>query len=173
MKLCYLKTFCHVKQEWSWHFSHTLTYKTSNLKQLLSLVHQNDKVSLKLTVYYQVYWNRVNWNKSKDGRNQLLRTNSSKLESRNYIYTPLSSVQLFATLWTVGHLSPLSMGFSRQNTGVGCHALPQENFPIQGLEPTSLMSPALADRLFTTSTTWEGSLEPTGKHNKCTAKIKC
>ena len=35
----------------------------------------------------------------------------------------LSCIQLFATPWTAAHQAPLSMGFSRQNTGVGCHAL--------------------------------------------------
>ena len=35
----------------------------------------------------------------------------------------LSHVWLFATPWTVAHQAPLSMGFSRQNTGVGCHFL--------------------------------------------------
>ena len=28
-------------------------------------------------------------------------------------------------LWTVAHQAPLSIGFSNENTGVGCHALPQ------------------------------------------------
>ena len=65
------------------------------------------------------------------------------------------------------------MGFSKQNTGVGCHALLQGNFPIQGSEPTFRMSPALADRFFTTSTTWEAPLELIGKYIKYTAKIKC
>ena len=60
------------------------------------------------------------------------------------------SLQSCATLWTVARQAPLSMGFSRQDTGVGRHAL------LQGiLEPTSLMSPALADEFFTTSTTWK------------------
>ena len=31
-------------------------------------------------------------------------------------------------LWTVTHQAPLSMGFFRQNTGVGCHALFQGIF---------------------------------------------
>ena len=41
-------------------------------------------------------------------------------------------VQLFVTLWTVAHQAPLSMGFSRQDTGVGCHALFQGIFLTQG-----------------------------------------
>ena len=35
----------------------------------------------------------------------------------------LSRVRVFATLGTVARQSPLSMGFSRQNTEVGCHFL--------------------------------------------------
>jgi len=57
----------------------------------------------------------------------------------------LIHVQLFATLWTIVHQAPLSMGFPRQNTGVGCHSLLQGIFLTQEL---SLESPALqADSL--------------------------
>ena len=48
-----------------------------------------------------------------------------------------SRVQLFAALWTVARQAPLSMGFSRQDTGVGCHILLQEIFLTQGLNPGS------------------------------------
>ena len=40
------------------------------------------------------------------------------LISVNYVLKvseSVSLVQLFATLWTVGHQAPLSMGFSRQD----------------------------------------------------------
>ena len=47
------------------------------------------------------------------------------------------------------------MGFSRQNTGVGCHALLQGNLPDPEIKPTSLMFLALTGGLLTTSTTWE------------------
>ena len=46
-----------------------------------------------------------------------------------------SRVQLFATLWTLACQTPLSMGLSRKNTGVGCHALLQGIFPIQESNP--------------------------------------
>ena len=46
-----------------------------------------------------------------------------------------SRVWLFETLWAITHQPPLSLGFSRQNTRVGCHALLQEMFPTQGLNP--------------------------------------
>ena len=44
-----------------------------------------------------------------------------------------------------------------------CH--PPGHLPNPGIEPTSLMSPALADQLFTTSATWE-ALETTGQTPK-------
>ena len=36
-----------------------------------------------------------------------------------------SRVRLCATLWRAAHQAPLSMGFSRQEIGVGCHFLLQ------------------------------------------------
>jgi len=47
----------------------------------------------------------------------------------------LYHVQFFATPWTVDHQGPLSLGFSKQNTGVGCHSLLQGIFLTQGLNP--------------------------------------
>ena len=51
--------------------------------------------------------------------------------------------------------------FPGKNTEVGCHALLQGVFLIQGLKPAptpplSLKSPALEGGFFTTSATWEG-----------------
>ena len=37
----------------------------------------------------------------------------------------LSCVRLLATPWTAAHQAPPSLGFSRKNTGVGCHFLLQ------------------------------------------------
>ena len=64
-----------------------------------------------------------------------------------------SCVRLLATPWTVVHQSPLSMEFSRQDTRVGCHFLPQGILQIQGSNPQSLTSPALVGGFFTTSAT--------------------
>ena len=66
-----------------------------------------------------------------------------------------SHVWFFATLWKVARQGPLSMGFSRQEpwSGLPCH--PLGDLPKPGTEHTSLMSPALAGRIFTTSATWE------------------
>ena len=45
----------------------------------------------------------------------------------------LSHVRLFITLWIIACQAPMSKGFLGKNTGVGCHALLQGIFPIQGL----------------------------------------
>ena len=45
----------------------------------------------------------------------------------------LSCVQFFVTPQTVTHQASLSMGFSRQDIGVGGHFLLQGSFPTQGL----------------------------------------
>ena len=67
----------------------------------------------------------------------------------------LQSCPTLATLWTVAHQAPLSMGFSRQEYWSGLPCPPPGDLPHPGIEPASLMSPALADRFFTTSATWE------------------
>ena len=46
---------------------------------------------------------------------------------------------LTVSSWTATHQAPLSMGFSRQDTGMGCHALFQEIFLTQGLSPRLLL----------------------------------
>ena len=43
-----------------------------------------------------------------------------------------SLVRLFVTLWTAARQAPLSMGFSRQESGVGCHFLRQRNITHLG-----------------------------------------
>ena len=64
--------------------------------------------------------------------------------------------QLFATLWTVACQAPLSMGFPRQEYWSGLPFPSPGDLPDPGIKPTSLMSPALADRFFfTTSANWE------------------
>ena len=62
----------------------------------------------------------------------------------------LSPVWLFAAPWTVGHQAPLSMGFSRQEYWTGLPFPMPENLPDPGMEPTFLVSPALAGRFFST-----------------------
>ena len=66
-----------------------------------------------------------------------------------------SHVQLFVTPWTVARQAPLSVGFSRQEYWNGLPCPPPGDFPDPEIEPTSLMSPALAGVFFTTNATWE------------------
>ena len=63
----------------------------------------------------------------------------------------LSPVRLFVTLWTVAHQAPLSMGFSKLEYWSGLPCPPLGDLPDPEIEPTSLMSPALAGGFFTTS----------------------
>ena len=67
----------------------------------------------------------------------------------------LSHVPLFATPWTIAHQAPLSMEFSRQEYFSGLPCPSPEDLPNPGIEPTSLMSPALAGGFFTSCATWE------------------
>ena len=66
-----------------------------------------------------------------------------------------SCVQLFVSRWTVAHQAPQSMGFSRQEYWSGLPFPPPGDLPDSGIEPASLVSPALAGGFFTTSTAWE------------------
>ena len=54
-----------------------------------------------------------------------------------------SHIQLFATLQTIPHLAPLSMGFSRQEYQSELLFPPPGDLPDPGIKPNSLMSPAL------------------------------
>ena len=49
----------------------------------------------------------------------------------------LSRVRLFATLWTVAHQAPLSMGFSRQDYWSGLPFPSPGDLPDPGIEPRS------------------------------------
>ena len=49
----------------------------------------------------------------------------------------LSSVQLFATPWTVAYQDPLSMGFSRQEYWSGLSFPSLGDLPNPGIEPGS------------------------------------
>ena len=69
------------------------------------------------------------------------------------VLSSISCVWLFATLWTVACQAPLSMWFSRQEYWSGLPCTPQGDLPNSGMEPGSLMFPALAGRFFTTSAT--------------------
>ena len=66
-----------------------------------------------------------------------------------------SCVWLCATLWTVAHQVPLSMGFSRQEYWSGVPCPPAGDLPHPGITPVSLKPPALAGSFFTSSAALE------------------
>ena len=67
----------------------------------------------------------------------------------------LSRVRLFATPWAVARQVPLSMEFSRQEYWSGLPFPTPGDLPDPGIEPMSLVPPALAGGFFT--------VEPPGK----------
>ena len=68
----------------------------------------------------------------------------------------LSLVQLFATLWTVAHQAPPSMGFSRQEYWSGLPFPSPGGLPDPGIEPRS---PALQAEALTSEPTGQEFLE--------------
>ena len=59
---------------------------------------------------------------------------------------------------TTAHQALLSMGFSKEDCWSGLPCLPPGYLPDPGIEPMSLISPALVGRFFTTSATWEAQI---------------
>ena len=62
------------------------------------------------------------------------------------VLSHFTHVQLFATPWTTACQAPLSMGFSRQEYWSGLPCSPPGDLPNPGINPASLLSPALAGR---------------------------
>ena len=71
------------------------------------------------------------------------------------VLSHFSCVQLSVTLWTAARQAPLSTGFSRQEYWSALPHPPPGDLPDPGIEPTILMSPALAGRFFTTRDIWK------------------
>ena len=68
------------------------------------------------------------------------------------IFKSMGSVMSDSTTpWTVAHQASLSMKFSRQEYWSGLPIISPGELPDPGIEPISLMSPALASGFFTTS----------------------
>ena len=76
----------------------------------------------------------------------------------------LGHVQLFATLWTIVFQIPLSIKFPRQEYLSGLPFSSPGDLPDPGIKPTSLKSPALAGRYFTTIATGEVPKSELGNH---------
>ena len=102
----------------------------------------------------------------------------AKLQIEGYWYFFLgcvlncfSHVQFLATLWTVAHQAPLSMAFSRKESWSGFPFPPPGDVPNPGTEPSSLTSPALAGRFFTTNAICEAFLR-VGQLNDLNQKVQ-
>ena len=80
----------------------------------------------------------------------------SSIDSTELVCTQsLSRVRFFATPRTVADWAPLSMEFSRQEYWSGLAFPTPGDLPDPGIEPASLVSPALASGFFITSATRE------------------
>ena len=75
------------------------------------------------------------------------------IKMRARVLSHFSHGRLFATPRTVAHQAPLSMGLSRQEYWSGLSYSPPGDLPDPGIELIHL--PALANKFFTTSATWE------------------
>ena len=67
------------------------------------------------------------------------------------------SCSILEAPWTVAHLAPLSMEFSRQEYWSGLPFPSPGDLP--GIKPVPLASPAWAGTFFTTSATWKVQLD--------------
>ena len=72
-----------------------------------------------------------------------------------WVLSFFSFARLYATLWTVAHKAPLSMGFSRQEYWSGLLCPPPEDLPHPEIKLVSPAAPAVAGGCYTT--------EPPGK----------
>ena len=98
----------------------------------------------------------------------------SSLSSSGCMLSHFSCVWLFATSWTIAQQAPLSKGFSRKKYWSELPGPLPGDLPDPGIKPTSLLSPALASRFFTTSTTWDApSLSPRVCSNLCPLNQWC
>ena len=77
-----------------------------------------------------------------------------------YVLSRFGRVWLFATSWTIAHQS-LSMGLPRREYWSGLHFFLQGSSPPRD-KTASLTSPALVDRFFITSSTFEGLIQVSG-----------
>ena len=74
------------------------------------------------------------------------------------MWSCFSHVRFLVTLWAVAHQAPLSTGFSRQEYWSGLPYSPPEDLPEPGMEPASLIFPALTGRFFSLPVEFPGKL---------------
>ena len=83
---------------------------------------------------------------------------SSPLRTPVHVCAVTLVVSDSAVLWIAACQAPLSMVFSSLEYWSGLPCLPPGGLPNPGIEPTSLMTPALAGRFFTLVLTWEAQV---------------
>ena len=105
--------------------------------------------------------------------------------ARTHKLSCFSRVWLFTThqALTIACQAPLFMRFSRWEYWSGLPFPPPGDLPYSGMEPESLMSPALAREFFTISTTWEAQFRfkqtqeqttpITGKTSRSQCPVSC
>ena len=85
---------------------------------------------------------------------------------KGVVYTCSVMCDSFATPWTAARQAPLFMAFPRQECWSGLPFPPPGDLLNPEIEPTFLLSPALAAGFFTTSATWEATRRPQNISNK-------
>ena len=103
---------------------------------------------------YMIYYKGLNVNPYRAFLNFFSST-LSLFPHHNQFSSVAQSCPTLCDPWTVARQAPLFMGFSRQEYWSRLPCPPPGHLPDPGIEPTSLMSPALAGGFFTTSATWE------------------
>ena len=108
-----------------------------------------------------LYWLTKLWhsyNAKQTNKNPLFNScivNGLSVIYKHHLYLRVLSFQscptLYKTVDYIAYQAPLCMGFSRQEYWRGLPYPPSGDLPDTGIETTSLMSPALASRFFTTS----------------------
>ena len=88
----------------------------------------------------------------------MLSYTNDKYKVHTCMLSCFSPVRLSATPWTVARQAPLSLGCSRQEYWSGLPYPPPGDLPDPGIEPASLMSPALKGEFFTSSGPWEAHI---------------
>ena len=137
----------------SWH--ETL-YCLMTIFMRLNIQHCLRQTSLALKLLDKTFWTAV-WSSMVSRSHWNSRRYMWKFFSSACVLSRFSHVWLCVTLSTIGLQTPLSMGFSRQEWWSGLPWPSPGDLSDPGIEPVSLMTPALAGELFTASTTWEAS----------------